>query len=539
MTNRCLQISTCQHWRDKLSEQESAEIKNTILAYLEKIGATIEESGGLYTIQIPSKFESIFGGNQKRITFDSEVANTHSCELVIFGSNFLAIILDELKKQAPVISGHLRKQADFSKDLVNTFSVHRGTIKVTDTEDLEKTVIRFYFNVTLKSVKNRSVTQWVDIDTDGFKKIEFPEELEFVPLQKDLVLDKKSIETCYNKAIKILQDDINPIIEEHTKQTSEDLNQDLDSLESSFTKRVNEIRRNAENQSEKLRELDNKIRNAKNYHTRHKYLDQRSRTQEKMHMKDDVANSEIDRLVHDKSIQQKQITKRYTIKVTSTLIASQVFSYPITMCNLEILNQHSKNKTTGEYMGYSNKFVIICQVCNVNSKEIHLCVNGHVGCNLCSHQCRTCEKDFCQKCDYQLNSCYICKERNCNDCSSHCTFCHEFICTKDEMNCSICGKNFCTNHMKQCTNCEQTYSIGCVKNGLCNTCGELVSIDSKDSKVLEVISIDSELEKYKKWECAVNSKFLVFKAKKMLGKKIIVFDKIHRKIIVDKKDGWF
>ena len=536
--SRYLQNLTCHHWRNKLSDQEISQIKNITLNYLEKIGASVEESDGLYTIGIPSNFEAIFGGNQKRITFNSEVANTHSCELVIYGSNFLATILGEIKQQAPVISGHLRKQGDFPIDLLDKIPVHRGTIKLVDSENMEKVVTRFYFNVNLKSVKSESTLQWVDIDSETLKKVEFSEELNLEPLKNEINLSKKSIDACYGEAVKILQKDITPIIDKYTVQTTDDLNQDLNLLESSLKKRVTEIKQNITNQKHKLQDWNNKIHNAKNYSTQNKYREQKSKFENKIYKEEIESATQIDRLKHDKQIQQQQIIKRYTTKVTSALVASQVFSYSITRCTLEVKNQHSKNKTLGEYLEHSQEFIIACKVCNVNSKEIHLCVNGHVGCDLCSNQCVTCEKDFCQKCDYQLNPCHICKEKNCDDCSSRCTFCREVMCVKHDMNCSICEKKYCSNHTERCKLCEQVYSTGCVKNNQCHTCDELVNVETNDSKVLEVILINSDLSKYKKWECATNSKFSIFRAKKTFGKKIIVLDKIQRKIIVDKKGGW-
>ena len=536
--NKYLQTLTCHQWRNKMSDQELSQVKNITLDYLEKIGATLEEHDGLYTIEIPTNFEATFGGKQKRITFDSEVAETHSCELVIYGSNFLAIILDKIKQQAPVISGHLKTQGEFPIDVLDTIPVYRGTVNLEKSENMEKTVLRFYFNVNLKSVKNESTLQWIDVDSETLKKVEFPEELNLEPSKTEISFDKKSIDACYGKAVKILQKDITPIVDTYTVQTTGDLNEDLHLLDSSFKKRVTEIKQNITNQKHKLREWDNKIHNAKKYATRNKYLKQKAQAQNKIHNEEIESVTQIDKLKHDKEIQQQQITKRYTTKVTSTLVASQVFSYSITRCTLKVKNQHSQNKTIGEYLEHSQEFVIPCNVCNVNSKEIHLCVNGHVGCDLCSNQCVTCENDFCQKCNYQLNSCHICKEKNCNDCSSRCTFCQELVCTKHEMSCSICEKNYCSNHTEKCKLCEQLYSSGCVKNNQCHTCDELVSVETNDSKVLEVILINSDLGKYKKWECATNSKFSVFRAKKMLGKKIIVFDKIQEKIIVDKKGGW-
>ena len=52
-------------------QKQFQQIKSITLDYLKKIGATIEESDGLYEIEIPSKFESIFGNIKKRITFES------------------------------------------------------------------------------------------------------------------------------------------------------------------------------------------------------------------------------------------------------------------------------------------------------------------------------------------------------------------------------------------------------------------------------------------------------------------------------------
>ncbi len=75
-------------------------------------------------------------------------------------------------------------------------------------------------------------------------------------------------------------------------------------------------------------------------------------------------------------------------------------------------------------------------------------------------------------------------------------------------------------------------------NNQCGTCRKLTAIDSNDSQVLDIIKIDSDLGKYKKWECATNSKFAIFLAKKTFGKKIIVFDKDQEKIVISEKVGW-
>lgn len=84
--------------------------KEICLNFLRKIGATIDESHGLYTVTIPNEYSKLFGNILRRITFDAEVAETHSCELAIPGSNFFSIISTEMKKEAPVLGGHLKRK---------------------------------------------------------------------------------------------------------------------------------------------------------------------------------------------------------------------------------------------------------------------------------------------------------------------------------------------------------------------------------------------------------------------------------------------
>ena len=506
--------------------------------YLRKIGATIEESSGLFTVNIPDNLESVFGGNKKRITFEPEIAGTYSCELVIFGSNFLATVLDEIKKQAPVITGYLKKQGNFSAESLENISVHHGTFTLREIEEIEKVVLRFYFNVNIKSVKSESSLQWIDIDPRTLDRVKFPKELNLESLENKIDINKESIDVCYDKALSILEKEIIPIVNEHVAKTNEDRIQDLNSLESSFENRESQINQNIIEQKYKLQNLEYKIGSAKKYSTQNRYIEQKSKLHDKVYQEEAESATLINKLRHDKEIQREQIIKRYATKVNSTLVASTVFSYVITKFTLEIQNQNMQNKTVGEYITYSQELIIPCDVCKTDTKEIHLCVNGHVGCNLCSSICATCEKDFCRKCRFELNSCYVCKEKNCNDCSAKCIHCSEFMCHLHKMNCVICDKNYCSKHSEYCSNCEQTYNIGCVEKGQCSTCSELTVVDLTNSMVQEIISVNSDLSKYKKWEHSSNKKISVFRIKKMFGKKILVFDKLQKKVIVDKKDGW-
>ena len=117
----------------------SRQTKDLTLGFLQKIGAEITESDGLYSIDIPSKFEQTFGSSQKRIAFESEIASTHSCEFVILGSNFLSIVLNEIKKQASVVGGSLKQNGQFHQNVLDSISVHNGDVHFLNSRNDSKT----------------------------------------------------------------------------------------------------------------------------------------------------------------------------------------------------------------------------------------------------------------------------------------------------------------------------------------------------------------------------------------------------------------
>ena len=517
----------------------SRQTKDLTLGFLQKIGAEITESDGLYSIDIPSKFEQTFGSSQKRIAFESEIASTHSCEFVILGSNFLSIVLNEIKKQASVVGGSLKQNGQFHQNVLDSISVHNGDVHFLNSRNDSKTVIRFYFNVQLKSVKNNAVLEYIDIDSDSLNQVTFPKELELeTNIDKINFENSKTINQCYDKAIMILQEKISDIVDIHSNSTNDDLKQDLESLDISHKKKLHEINQEISILKSRLNEYDDKISRAKSYDTRTKYREQKIKHRERIIKEEQKVSIQINKLKNDKKIQTQQIKKRYTTTVNSTLIASQVFSYGVEKCTLEIKNSFSKNNVIAEYNEYSKEFIILCENCKINSTQIHLCVNGHVGCNLCTEQCTSCKKDVCQKCTDLLDSCIVCTEKTCNSCYSVCTSCNHISCPKHMINCSITEKTYCTNDSQKCPTCEQMYSKDQVSHKQCTTCKNLSSVDFDDSKVMEIIQLNSELDKYKKWEYSTNSKFEIFLAKKTFSKKIIVYDKEEKKIIIDKKHGW-
>jgi hypothetical protein len=588
-------------WRIKLDEQTILQYsKDLTLNFLKDVGATIDESHGLYTITLPDYYESIFGGRNKRITFEHSVADTLSCEWVVPGSNFLAIVLGEIKKQAPVIGGHLKKHVDSPKDCLEKFNVQNCDVILDSFSEEMKIAIRFYFNINVKSIKSISMVRWIDVDLETLQTLDFPSEIELDPDLGTIKYEKSDsrIDHCYSKATEVLQEEMKPLIMQFVTKTQDSLNQDLQSLNQVHSKRVQEISEDVQYQEQKLNEFDRKILKARSYQTRTKYTGEKQKQRERIKKAEQRAVKQIEKLAQDKNAQKQQIEKRHRPVIDFSLIAGTAFSYSTSKCNILLKNQFAQKETKAEFLEPSQEFIVFCEACGRRSEQSHLCMNSHVSCEFCTRQCVKCKKEACMTCKKYLNPCYICKEGICTDCDSHCNFCNELtcenhfmacphcsvktcffcsdnceycgttfcsksirgchacqkrtcindsttcvncnhlFCPKDIQICAICDKNHCKKDSSKCQFCEQIYSTNCMNNNLCQSCSKLSEVSKDHSRVQEAISVSSDLKKYKKWEMSENNRFCVFKAKKMLGSKIIVYDKNLKKIIIDKKGGW-
>lgn len=574
--------------------------KDLTLNFLKKIGATIDDSHDLYTVTFPTDYESLFGGITKRITFEHSVADVHSCEWVVPGSNFLAIILGEIKKQAPVIGGHLKKQVESPGKCLNIISTHNCQVTLDSFSEEMKIAIRFYFNITVKSIKSISMLRWIDVDFETSQPLDFPSEIQLDPTLGTIRYERGDprIDYCYSKATEFLENEMEPLAVKYVAKTQDSLTQDLNSLNQVHTKRLKEINEDVSYQKLKLKEFDRKILGARYTDTQKKYVIEKEKQAERIKKAEDKAIKQIERLITDKEIQIKQIEKRHRPVIDFSLIAGIAYSYSTSKCKILLKNQFSQIETTAEFLEPSQEFTLICDVCSRKAEKSHLCVNSHVVCDFCVRHCVKCQKDVCIQCSADLNPCYICKEGACSDCSVKCNFCEELTCEKHLMqcshcseivcffctdNCEYCKKKFCSksivscqacnkrtcsmdaktcfkcNHqfcpndrqicaicnITHCMNdsavcqfCDQTYSKNCLNNKLCNSCSALYEVEKEHSAIKQVIAADADLNKYKKWKLSENNRYCICKASKMLGSKIIVYDKNSKKIIVDKKGGW-
>lgn len=575
--------------------------KDLTLNYLKKIKADVTNSDGLYSVSIPTEYVKLFGEKSSRITFDPEIASTYSCELVVPGSNFLSIVLNETKKQAPVTCGIVTKKVDNLSDHVEQIQTHNCKISLRNHHDLEKSAVRFYFLISLKSIKNVTMLKWVDVSLPGLNILNLPSKIETnqIDTKFENVADEQPIDHAYSTTIAHLEIEMTPLVNKYVTLTETNMSHSVDSVNALYKKRIEEIKQDLDYHRFKIKEYDRKITNARHSNTMTNYVNEKQKAEERFEKVKQHAIKKIEELSMDQRNELKSIGDRFRPTLEFSLIAAQLYKYNSSNCNILLQNTFTEKQINLEFVHPSSEFFKECELCKKPMDMIHLCTNSHISCDACTLHCLECQKDVCLKCQEELSPCYICKDGLCTACFKKCKICSEtscsihsmscrhcselicFFCTdtcqfclkksceksfsmcngcgkrtcfEDSKNCIQCMKEFCPNDRRLCPICDnsycmsdsltceicvQSYNSNCITNKICQTCRTFTYLDREHPSVQSLILKNNEFRKYKKWEMAQNNKFLIFKVKKFLGSRIIVVEKETANVIFSKKGGIF
>lgn len=582
---------------EKTIQQYSKELT---LGFLDQIKASVKESEGIYSITIPQEFSTLFGGNTKRITFDQEIAATHSCDLVVPASKFLSVIMEEIKKQAPVVVGSVICESVDPLQFLNKIKSHNCTINMQSSSKIKKFGIRFYFNITLKSIHSISQLQWLDISLDTLDQLNFPTLLKLEPIDlTNFESPDNKVDVAYAKSIQIVQTEIESMARKYVELTRNKIQNDVEIVNRLCNKRIDEAKEDLNHVKLQLKDYDRKIRNARNSQTMAKHAEQREKIASKLKEQENEVVDRTIALTRERDNKIAEIETRYKPTIEFSLVAAQLYVFDILDCNLLLKNEKLEKQITTTFISPILTFMIKCELCENTTDSIHLCINSHMSCDSCILHCINCKADLCINCKAELTPCYICKEGLCTACIGKCKFCSEISCSKHSMKCnhcsemmcffcqgqcaicskiscnpslqncsachdeicsehtsfcfhcnrvfcsqhqkicSICNNTFCESSQTQCKICEQKYSSNCVSKNICLTCMNLTETDHANTTIRELVSKYPQYAKSKKWKLSTNNKYHIFRMKRLFGHEIIVYDKESKKIILVKKGSMF
>ncbi len=443
--------------------------KELTLNYLDEINADVNEQDGIYYVTFPPTVAKLFGGDRKKITFNPDVAAIHFYELVVPGSNFLSTVIREVQKQAPVVVGSIPKNIQNTSDITNKINAKNSKIELVEQNENKKLGIRFYFHITLQSIKNVSSLRWIDFDLESLTLLELPYKLNFNTKNLKLNLRDKKFGDAYTRAIKEFESDMMPQVEKYVGLTQQNKDDEIGLLNIQDQKRLKEIKDELKNEENKLKEFDRRMLRAKSANVAHKYFEKKENFKNKIKKMEKETVKHIEKIGNDKQTALRHIIQKYKPSLTFSLLAAQVYSYSVLDCVLSIQKGDKNTSLKAQYIDPSSSFVTYCDICQSKNETIHLCENLHATCDNCIKNCLNCNNEFCLNCASELNSCYICKDEFCNNCSKTCEFCFEITCNIHATNCQHCSKfscyfcsetcgfcsrRFCSRDLHQCAVCD-------------------------------------------------------------------------------------
>ena len=445
--------------------------KDLTLNYLDEINADVKERDGIYYVTLPLTIAKLFGGERKKITFKPDIAATHAYELVVPGSNFLSTVIREVQKQAPVVVGSIPKNTKTSLEITSKINVKDSQIEIIKQDENEQLGIRFYFYITLKSIKNVSSLQWIDFDLESLALLELPFKLNFNEKKIKLDVHGKKFDDAYTRAIKEFENNMMPQVEKYVKLTKQDKDEEIRLLNFQEQVRSKEIKDELKGEKDKLKELDQKILRARSTDARSKYWKKKELYKKRMTDNEDNALDHIEKITRDKQISLEHINQKYRPDLTFSLLGAQIYSYSVLNCTLSIKKRSKSVHVNAQYIDPTENVVLHCDICRNENDDAHLCENLHLTCDKCIKKCLKCNNEFCLKCASELNPCYICKDEFCNNCLKTCEFCSEVTCSFHVLNChhctkylcyfcseicKFCTKRFCNNDLHQCAVCNKS-----------------------------------------------------------------------------------
>ncbi|MBU2612277.1 MAG: hypothetical protein KKB62_00975 [Nanoarchaeota archaeon] len=156
----------------------------------------------------------------------------------------------------------------------------------------------------------------------------------------------------------------------------------------------------------------------------------------------------------DKTMEVELETQKHILNVENRLLRTTVIYYPSFNFICEINNMQVSKSFLANFDPVSEEFQgAICDNCSGQTKEVYLCMSGHITCKKCSVKCDSCKKGFCKKC--LKNTCEICSKKICKDCSTRCFRCSKVVCKSHTQKDKITGFYYCTDCLKRCERCSE------------------------------------------------------------------------------------
>ena len=445
------------------------DMKKFILDFFKFLKCNIIEKENFIKInKAPKDFEDFLGKEAPyTLVFDQEQLEIiENSELITKGSYFLASIRDYLEdKGQTTILKLMIPIVNPDKEIKKGINFNRcKLIKVGEKEGRKYlTKFTFFSSCQYLNEKKQFISP-IFITNNNVLNLDL-EKYDFQEGDKN-DLEIKDLQDSYNVA----KDELNNIVKKEIRETKSILNEKLDK---ELTRLNNLYAKQIDEKDEELEKYEEKVAIFKGQ-LEHAYYDK-----DIIALKNNIKKYQDyveclkkegykERLKIKESFYIQDEIDKHGLKIDNNLINLSIIHYPAFMFSLSLKKGEIEKTLKISYDSLLKKLDLpICDSCKKSTKDVNLCVNGHIVCNSCIRICPDCKKELCGVC---LDSeCADCHKKICKDCVIKCKSCKGKFCKDHIKKCSVCKNDLCINCLKECKFCKKMMCKEHFKK--CPSCG--------------------------------------------------------------------
>lgn len=419
------------------------------ISFVEKffanLGATIiPQDGVLIVTNVPRHFEKFYGKNAPYKFTQDKSLESEEIELLEKGSYTMKSIKSFLENSGQTTLLKIDFSIDPELEIKKRIDLKNSRLMKLSSKKRFNIFFRFTFHTSFQYLNEREKVineiyvhdgKVINGNLDGYPVLEGNKREIMIPDMKEPYF--------------VAKDELKILLKDKTDEVADSLNGRLDKeierIQNHFFTEEGELNDNLNKAKDRLIELRG------NYDL------------EKIDRQEKIVKNILDKLNPDERGRDRERSilienTKHGLNVNNKLFNTTLIYHPKFTYDATIKNQNVKRVMEVSYDPLTESLnPISCESCQKETKEINLCSNGHVTCNVCFTECESCGKGHCNNC--VLNMCELCNARICKDCKTRCFKCGKLMCKSHTQFDKLTNRHYCNNCLTRCERCG-TLKIG-------------------------------------------------------------------------------
>ncbi len=422
------------------------KLNELVMSFFKRMNANILQKSEFFIMDnVDPSFEKVYGKKSPyTISFLEKDRNNSEVDCVLPGTKLFKTIINSLNTNTSTTILKINLAVNPLDEIKKRISLKNCRLKDLK-EDYENNFFsRFTFKTNLRYLnKNEELIREIFVHEGKIVR----GNLEDYNISEGELkeIDAKYMEKDYALAKNNLREVIQPEIQELTKEISENLDKEINRINSHYDNFKREFQESLERNEKRLKELESEPESP----------ERQEKIQRLQKSNQDSLKQEIKKLEQEQQFTIQDTKQKHALAMDTKLINTTVLYYPQYKLNLILEDGPTKKNFQIIYDPLTNQMGNIeCSNCKKEMTELALCKSSHVCCPSCLFRCVSCGGQFCEKC--LNNKCNSCGGPICDACTIICKGCKQTYCKQHIREDSFSGEGYCIDCLGFCSECKKS-----------------------------------------------------------------------------------